>query len=62
MNTHYNQNYTREEIAASLNKIKSCVSSNHYTIALNEHRWENIDFINEYNIRSDKQKAILLQI
>ena len=33
-----------------------------YTIALNENRQENIDFINEYNIRRDKQRQILLQL
>ena len=62
MNPHYNQNYTREEIDAVLAKIKSCVEKNRYTISLNENRQENIDFINEYNIRSDKQKSILMQI
>jgi len=62
MNPHYNQNYTREQIDAVLDKIKSCVGNNRYTIALNENRQENIAFINEYNIRSDKQKAMLLQL
>lgn len=62
MNPHYNQDYTREEIDIILDKIKSCVGNNKYTIALNENRQENIDFINEYNIRSDKQKSILLQL
>lgn len=62
MNPHYNQNYTKEEIDAVLNHIKSCIKKNHYTISLNENRQENIDFINEYNIRSDKQKSILMQI
>ena len=62
MNPHYNQNYTREQIDAILNKIKDCVVNNKYTIALNENRQENVDFINEYNIRSDKQKSILLQL
>lgn len=62
MNLHYNQNYTREEIKEILDKIKQCVTSGKYTISLNEKRQENIDFINEYNIRSDRQKAILLQI
>lgn len=57
MNPHYNQNYTKEEIDVILEKIKSCVGNNKYTIALNENRQENIDFINEYNIRSNKQKA-----
>lgn len=29
---------------------------------MNENRQENINFINEYNIRSDRQKSILLQL
>lgn len=62
MNPYYNQNYTREQIDAILDKIKDCVVNNKYTIALNENRKENIDFINEYNIRSDKQKSILLRL
>ena len=62
MNSHYNQNYTREQIDVILNKIKNCVRNNRYTISLNENRKEHIDFINEYNIRSDKQKNILMQL
>lgn len=62
MNPYYNQNYTKEEVNAILDKIKSCVEKNRYSISLNENRQENIDFINEYNIRSDKQKSILMQI
>ena len=62
MNPHYNQNYTRKEIEEVLDKIKKCVASGQYTISLNEMRRENIDFINEYNIRTDKQKSILMQI
>lgn len=62
MNPHYNQNYTREEIETILRRIKECVSSGRYIISQNENRQENIDFINEYNIRSDRQKAILMQL
>ncbi len=62
MNPHYNQDYTREKIETVLFKIKQCVSSGRYTISLNENRQENVGFINEYNIRSDKQKSILMQI
>ena len=62
LNPHYNQNYTREEVDAILAKIKSCVEKGHYVISQNENRQENIDFINEYNIRSDKQRSILMQI
>jgi aminopeptidase-like protein len=42
--------------------MKDCVNNNKYTISMNENRQENVDFINEYIIRSDKQKSILLQI
>lgn len=62
MNPHYNQNYTREDIDAVLCKIKSCVEKNRYIISQNENRQENIDFINEYNIRTDKQKSLLMKI
>mgnify|MGYP004470471549 CR=1 FL=1 len=62
MNPHYNQNYSREEIKDILSKIKECISTGKYTISLNERRQENMDFINEYNIRSDRQKSILMQI
>lgn len=62
MNPYYNQNYSREEIEDILAKIKACVCAGKYSISLNERRQENIDFINEYNIRSDKQKSILMQI
>lgn len=62
MNPYYNQNYTREEIKAVLGRVKSCVERGRYTISLNENRQENIDFINEYNIRSDRQRSILMQM
>ena len=62
MNSHYNQNYSKQEIDEILDKVKNCVYNNRYTISLNENRQENIDFINEYNIYSNKQKKFLLQL
>lgn len=62
MEQHYNQNYTKDEIKAILDKIKKCVSLGRYIISQNDNRQENINFINEYNIRKDKQKSILMQI
>ncbi len=62
MSSYYNQNYTKQDIDKVLEKIKKCIINNNYTIAMNENRKENIDFINEYNIRSDKQKQILLKL
>lgn len=62
MNSYYNQDYTEEDITKILETIKECIRNNNYTIAMNENRQENINFINEYNIRSDRQKLILLQL
>ena len=62
MNPHHNQNYTKTFIEEVLFAIRQCVSSDKYSISLNEKRPENISFIREYNLRSDKIKAILTQI
>ncbi|MDN5313976.1 MAG: hypothetical protein PWP10_2722 [Clostridiales bacterium] len=62
MSQHYNQNYTKEEISAVLQKIQECVSSRKYTVAQNENREENIAFIREYNLTSNKQRRLLMQI
>lgn len=62
MNPNYNQNYTKEDIENILYIIKECIKSNKYTISFNQNRRENIAFVNDYNIRSDKQKRILLNI
>ncbi len=62
MHPYYNQNYTREEIDTVLARIKACVARGKYVISQNENRQENINFINAYQIRSDRQKAILMQI
>jgi len=61
-NPYYNQNYTREQINAVLNTIKQCVEANRYTISLGTNRQENQDLIDEYNIREEKQKEILMNI
>ena len=46
MDSYYNQNYTKEQITQILAKIKHCVKTHRFTISRNEHRQENIDFIN----------------
>ncbi len=60
MNQHYNQNYIKEQICSVLNTIKDCVREKRYVISKNKNRQENIDFINEYNLTSKKQREILL--
>ena len=62
MNPYYNQNYNKKQINLILDKINDCVLNRRFTISKNEHRQENIVFINEYNIRSDRQTSILLNI
>lgn len=62
MNQHYNENHTKEQIYTVLQTIKDCVRENRYVISKNENRQENVDFINEYNLISKKQREILLRI
>lgn len=62
MSEHYNQGYSYGEIEILLKTIQDCIRENRYIIAKNENRQENIDFINEYNLTSTKQKTILLNI
>ncbi len=62
MNPYYNQNYTRKHIQSMLTIIHGCIKQNRYSISKNENRRENIDFINNYNLTSAKQKDILLII
>lgn len=62
MNPHYNQNYSEAQVADILQKIQHCVKNNRYTIAQNEKRKENVEFIKRYNISDAMGQSILLQI
>lgn len=62
MSQYYNQNYTKEQISAVLQIIQECVSSGKFSIARNKNRAENIALIREYNLTSEKQRRILMQI
>ena len=62
MNSYYNQNYSREDIANMVKLIQECIKCESYTVSRNANRQENIDFIYEYNLRSDKIKAILMNL
>lgn len=62
MSLHYNQSYSKEEIANMLKLVYECVECvecGMYSVSRNVNRQENIDFINEYNIRSEKIESIL---
>jgi len=62
MSQHYNQNYTKKEISAVLQKIQECVSTGKYSVAQNANRAENLALIREYYLTSEKQRRILMQI
>lgn len=62
MNPYYDQNYTREQLVAILQTIQDCIRESRFIISKGANRQENIDFINEYNLHSEKQKEILLKI
>lgn len=62
MSEYYYQNYSRDQIVSVLATIQNCVREGNYIISKNENRQENIDFINEYNLSSRRQKEILLKI
>ena len=62
MNEFYNQDYTQEEIEVILEKIKECVRNDKFSIAQNENRQENVEFIEDYRLNASKQKEILISI
>jgi len=62
MSQHYNQNYTKKEISAVLQKIQERVSTGKYSVAQNANRAENLALIREYYLTSEKQRRILMQI
>ncbi|MGG0175800.1 hypothetical protein [Gottfriedia acidiceleris] len=56
------RNFTFQEIEEYLIKFKALIEEGKFQISLNENRQENIDFIEDYNLNSIKQKEILLSI
>lgn len=51
-----------EEIEEYLDTFKRLVRGGRFTISQNEKRLENIDFMNEYDINTEKAKMILLSL
>ncbi|MCG8515594.1 MAG: hypothetical protein MI740_15750, partial [Halanaerobiales bacterium] len=54
--------FTSKDIDEYLNKIRKCVRENKYSISLNENRNENMEFIEDYRIDTQKEKEILLSL
>lgn len=59
MNLYYNQSYSRKEIVSMLKLVQECIECGAYTISMNANRQENVAFINEYNLCSEKIEEIL---
>lgn len=53
---------TQDEIKAYLSKFRKFILDGKYSIAQNENRQENIEFIEDYKIDTKKEKEILLGI
>ncbi len=53
---------TPDDIKAYLSKFRKFILDGKYSIAQNENRQENIDFIEDYKIDTKKEKEILLGI
>lgn len=62
MSKHYNQRYSIQEVELLLAQIRDCVLNNRYIISRGISRQENMNFIYEYNISSQKQRDILLEL
>ncbi len=53
---------TKEEIIEILNKVKACVDKGEFRISLNPNRVDNVFFIDEYRLTSEKQKNMIIAL
>lgn len=60
--TKKHTDFTPEQIKEYLSKLRKLVIEGNYSISQNNNRTENISFIEEYKINSDKEREILLSI
>lgn len=54
--------FSKSEIEEYLDDFKQLVRDGSYSISLNNNRTENVDFMEEYNISTEKAKGILLSL
>ncbi|QXM05797.1 hypothetical protein [Crassaminicella indica] len=60
--TKKHTDFTSGQIKEYLSKLRKLVIEGKYSISQNKNRMENISFIEEYKINSDKEREILLSI
>ena len=53
-------NFSPDDIKHYLDMLRKCVLEGRYSIARNENRQENMNFIEDYKINSKREKEILL--
>lgn len=59
-NAHKLLDFTPDEIKDYLDEFRKCILEGRYSISQNEHRQENIDFIEDYKVDTKKEHEILL--
>ena len=59
---HYNQGLSKDDVECYLRKMRKCVESGSFTIALGRSREKNRQFIADYNLDDKKIRNILLDI
>lgn len=56
---HHFHHLSYTEIEKILFEIKGCANRKHFTISMNHHRQENVAFLHEYGLKSDRLIQIL---
>lgn len=59
---HYNQELSKDDVECYLRKMRECVKSGSFTIALGYSREKNRQFIADYNLNEKNIRNILLDI
>lgn len=52
--------FTQDEIKQYLEELKQLIRDGQYTISLNRNRTENVDFMEDYNIDTNKAEELLM--
>lgn len=61
-NTHKILDFSSDDIKNYLDMFRKCVLEGRYSIAKNENRLENMNFIEDYKVNSKREKEILLDL
>lgn len=62
MYPYYDQQYSYHKIDLLVKQIKTCVKAHRFTVSLNDQRKENMMFLQEYQLRDQTIRNILLDL